>query len=115
VPSQTTPKPGGQESSTSVSAVERATSFGALCVSLPRSAEAAEAVDNFLLSHSVAVIYDSDLLDAIESIAAKLDFDVIGISIQRVPDQLDQARDRRRRPEALKMLLVEFDIEIHGG
>jgi hypothetical protein len=89
VPSQTAPKPGSQESPTSVSAVERATSFGALCIPLPRSPEAAEAVDNFLLSHSVAVIYDSDLLDAIESVAAKLDFDIIGIGIQRVPDQLD--------------------------
>jgi hypothetical protein len=63
----------------------------------------------------MAVVYNPDLLDAIELITAKLDLDLAGVRVQRVPNHLDQAGDRRRRAEPLKVFLVEFNIEVHGG
>jgi len=115
VPSKPTPQPSGQKPPAPVAAVERATPLGALCRPLQRSAETTEAVDNFLLGHSVAVVYDPDLLDPVQSIAAELDPDLVGVCVQCVPDQLDQAGDRFRSAESLQVLLVEFDVEIHGG
>jgi hypothetical protein len=63
----------------------------------------------------VAVVYDPDFLDAIESVPPELDLDLLGVSIEGIPNQLDQARDRRRGPESLEMLLVKFNVEIHDG
>ncbi len=93
---------------------------GAACLrafrsSLPRTAEAAEAVDHFLLGHPVTVVDDADLLDSVQSIPAKLDLDLVSIGVERIPDQLDQAGDRFRSAEPLKVLLVKLDVEIHGG
>ena len=74
-----------------------------------------EALDDFLLGHSVAVVYNPDLLDAIECITAKLDLDLAGVRVQRIPNHLDEAGDRRRRTEPLKVFLVEFNVKVHGG
>jgi hypothetical protein len=61
------------------------------------------------------VVDNANLNDSVQLVAPELDFYLVRISVQRVPNQLDQAGERFGGAEPLKVLLVEFDVEIHSG
>lgn len=84
------------------------------CIQLPRGAELAERLNCLAMSHPVSVVGHANLFDPIQLVASEGDLHVLCIRIEAVPDQLED-RHRGMGSESLKVMLVEIDVELHGG
>lgn len=63
----------------------------------------------------MAVVDNSNLLNAVKSVPGKLDPDLFSVCIERVPNQFDESRDWRGSSQPLQVLLIKFNVKVHDG
>jgi len=113
VPQHVRSESGGAEPPVALAPVERSTTRRAPGEALPGAPEALESFHGTLVRHSVAVVLDPDLHDALQLVLHENDPDLVGIGVERVPNQLRNGGEGRGMGQRLKVVRVELDFDLH--
>ena len=72
-----------------------------------------EVVNGLCMGHAVAVVFYPDLLNAAETVFNHDNLDFARLGVNRIPDELDDARDGVALGEAVQVVLP--DVDRHPG